>query len=279
MGKLLREPLLHFALMGVVLFAVYGGINGGAPSAAREIVITQGQFDNLQAKFQRVWQRPPTAAEMKGLVDQLVREEILYREGQARGLERDNPMVRRLVAQKMEFIANGMAPDAPTEADLQAWLAANQAKYAIEPRYTLRQVFLDPAAHGTRLEADIEAARAALASGRKVDGDATMLPAALESAPAREVVQVFGSEFAASLKALPTAEWVGPVRSGFGLHLVKIDQRVDGRDATLADVRDAVQRDLLFERSAKAKAEFFNKLRAGYTVRVEADSKAARSAG
>ena len=105
-------------------------------------------------------------------------------------------------------------------------------------------------AHGTRLEADIDAARAALASGRKVDGDATMLPAALESAPAREVVQVFGSEFAASLKALPTGEWVGPVRSGFGLHLVKIDQRVDGRDATLADARDAVQRDLLFERSA-----------------------------
>jgi hypothetical protein len=278
-GKLLREPLLHFAVMGAVLFAVYGWINGGASSAPREIVITKGQLDNLRARFERAWQRPPTADEQKGLVDQWVRDEILYREGQALGLERDDPVVRRLVAQKMEFIVGGDTQDAPGDAELQAWLSANQDKYAIEPRYTLRQVYLDPARHGARLEADIDAARAELARGRTVDGDSTLLPAALEAAPAFEVVRIFGEEFAANLKALPTGEWAGPVRSGFGLHLVKIEKRVDGRAATLADVRDAVERDLLRERSMHAKEDFYKKLRASYTVRIEADDKKPKPAG
>lgn len=269
MGKLLREPLLHFALMGVVLFAVYGWVNGDASSAPREIVVSQGQLDNLQAKFERVWQRSPSADELNGLLDQWVREEILYREGRARGLERDDPAVRRLVAQKMEFIADGITPDAPGDAELQAWLAANQDKYAIEPRYTLRQVYFNPARRGARLEEDIDAARTSLAGGRMVEGDSTMLPAVLESAPPREVGRVFGAEFAAGLKALPTGEWAGPVRSGFGLHLVKVEQRLDGRAATLAEVRDAVARDLLRDRSMQAKEAFYKKLRAAYTVRIE----------
>ncbi len=278
-GKLLREPLLHFALMGAVLFVVYGWVNSDAASEPQEIVLTQGQLDNLRAKFERVWQRPPSADELKGQVDQWVRNEILYREGQARGLERDDPMVRRLIAQKMEFIADGNTPNAPGDAELQAWLNANQGKYAIEPRYTLRQVFLDPARHGARLDADIEAALAALARGRTVDGDSTLLPSELEATPAPEVVRVFGAEFAASLKSLPTGEWEGPVRSGLGLHLVKIEQRVDGRAATLAEVRDVVERDLLRERSIQVKEDFYKKLRANYTLRIESSGKVPNSGG
>ncbi|MCC8431851.1 peptidyl-prolyl cis-trans isomerase [uncultured Reyranella sp.] len=279
MGKLLREPLLHFALMGVVLFAVYGWVNGDASSAPREIVVSQGQLDSLQAKFERVWQRPPSADELRGLVDQWVREEILYREGRARGLDLDDPVVRRLVAQKMEFIAEGVTPEVPDDTTLEAWLAANQDKYAIEPRYTLRQVYLNPAQRGARLEADIDAARAALAGGRMVDGDSTMLPAVLDSAPGREVARVFGAEFAASLKGLPTGEWAGPVRSGFGLHLVKVEHRVDGRAATLPEVRDTVVRDLLRDRATQAKESFYRKLRAGYTIRTEAGEKKPKPAG
>ncbi len=278
-GKLLREPLLHFAVLGVMLFALYGWVNGGASSAPREIVITQGQQDNLWAKFERTWQRPPSADEQKRLVDEWVRDEILYREGQALGLERDDPVVRRLVAQKMEFIADSGTQDALGDAELQAWLDANRDKYAIEPRYTLRQVYFDPAQHGARLEADIDAARAELALGRTVDGDSSLLPAALESAPAFEVERIFGETFAANLKALPMGEWAGPVRSEYGLHLVKIAQREEGRAATLAEVRDAVERDLLRERSMQVKEDFYHKLRANYTVRIESGDNESPPAG
>ncbi len=273
LSKWIREPLLHFAVLGALLFVLYGWINGGASAGPHEIVVTQGQLDNLRAQFARTWQRPPTADELQGLIDTWVRDEIFYREGQALGLERDDPVVRRRIAQKLEFIADGVAPEAPDEAELQAWLDAHRDKYAVESSYTLRQVYFDPARRGARIAADIDAARAALAAGRAADGDATMLPATLEAAPAFEVVRVFGSAFAKELDALPVGDWAGPVRSGFGLHLVRIEQRIDGRAATLGEVRDAVERDWLRERSTRAKEDFYKKLRANYRVRTEGGQK------
>jgi len=279
MRRLLREPLLHFAAIGALLFALYGWVDGGASAAPREIVVTQGQQENLRAQFARAWRRPPTAAELDGLVEQWVRDEIFYREGQALGLERDDPVVRRRIAQKLEFIADGQAPAPPGDAELQAWLDTHRDEYAIEPSYALRQLYFDPARRGARLDADIDAARAGLAAGKAVEGDSTMLPTELQAAPAFEVERVFGSEFADALKALPPGEWAGPVRSGFGLHLVKIEQRVDGRAATLAEVRDAVERDWLRARSLQAKEDFYKKLRANYTVRIDTGVKPPKPAG
>lgn len=223
MRRLLREPLLHFALIGALLFALYGWVNGGGSSAPQEIVVTQGQLDNLRAQFARAWQRQSNADEMNVLVEQWVRDEVFYREGQALGLERNDPVVRRRIAQKLEFIADGQAPTAPSNAELQAWLDAHRDTYAVEPSYTLRQVYFDPARRGARVDADIAAALPALAAGRAVAGDSTMLPPELEAAPAFEVTRIFGTDFANGLKALPVGQWAGPVRSGFGLHLVKIE--------------------------------------------------------
>jgi len=177
MQKLLKEPLLHFVALGALLFAAYGWLNPGGTVAAKEIVVTQGQRDNLKAQFARTWQRPPSDDELKGLVEQWVRDEIFYREGQAMGLERDDPVVRRRIAQKFEFIADGATPEGPGEAELQAWLDARRDRYAVEPSYTLRQIYFDPARRGARIDADIDAARVALSSGRSVDADSTMLPA------------------------------------------------------------------------------------------------------
>jgi len=279
MQRLLKEPLLHFVALGALLFAAYGWLNPGGTVAAKEIVVTQGQRDNLKAQFARTWQRPPSDDELKGLVEQWVRDEIFYREGQAMGLERDDPVVRRRIAQKFEFIADGATPEGPGEAELQAWLDARRDRYAVEPSYTLRQIYFDPARRGARIDADIDAARVALSSGRSVDADSTMLPATLKTAPAFEVVRTFGTEFANALEELPVGAWAGPVRSGFGLHLVRIEQRIDGRDATLDEVRDAVERDWLRERSVRAKQDFYDKLRASYTVRIEGGDKPPKPGG
>ena len=114
-NRLLREPLLHFFLLGVALFALYGWLNVGGPGAANEIVVSRGQLESLQAQFERVWQRPPTSQELQGLVDTWVREEIFYREGMAMGLDRDDPVVRRRIAQKIEFIIDAATPPPTTE--------------------------------------------------------------------------------------------------------------------------------------------------------------------
>jgi hypothetical protein len=277
MRRILNEPLLHFLVLGALLFALYGWINRGTPKTASEIVVSQGQLANLTAQFARSWRRPPTAEERDRLIEQWVREEIFYREGLALGLDRNDPVVRRRIAQKVEFVAEGMAPSAPTDAELQAWLDAHRDSYAIETIYTIRQVFFDPARRGNRLDADLVAAREALQRGAKVSGDSTLLPGELDAAPGFEVARVFGSEFAESLKGLPVGGWSAPLRSGFGWHLVEIKARDSGRPATLAEARAAVERDWLRARTEEVNAEFYRKLRANYNVRIEGEAAAAVS--
>ncbi len=273
--RLWREPLLHFLALGALLFAIYGWMNGGntGGSESREIVVSRGQVDSLKAQFERVWQRQPNAEELKGVIDGWVREEVMVREGLAMGLDRDDLVVRRRVVQKIEFLADGAAAGvaAPSEAQLQAWLAQHAADYQLDPVYTLAQVYFDPSRRGgEQLDADVSAARRALQDGKKAKGDSTMLPASMDKAPASEVSRIFGDEFELQLRALPVgAGWSEPVRSGFGLHLVQLSAREPGRPATLADVRAAVERDWLRDRAEAAKQDFYAKARANYTVRIE----------
>jgi len=270
MRRLLKEPLLHFLILGALLFGLYGWLHGGARRAGDEIVLSPGQVRSLQVQFQRVWQRPPTSEEMQGLVDSWVREEIFYREGIAAGLDRDDPVVRRRVAQKLEFIVDGSTPTPPTAAELQAWLDAHADKYRIEPRYTFTQIYFDVGRHGERLAADVAAARHSLAAGQAPAGDPTLLPPDLDAVEASELKRVFGKEFVEELKAMPVGDWQGPVRSGFGVHLVKLLALESGRPATLDEVRAEVERDLLHARAARSTAAQYEKLRARYTVRTDA---------
>jgi len=274
MRRLLREPLLHFFLIGALMFGVYGWLHRDSLSSANEILVTRAQLQNLQLQFERVWQRSATKQELQGLVDNWVKEEIFYREGITMGLDRDDPVVRRRIGQKLEFILESATPPAPTDAELQAWLDAHHGDYEIEPTYSLRQVYFDPARHGARLEADMAAARRALQSGQAVAGDTTMLPPAMEAVAAIDVVRVFGNEFGEALKALPVGGWQGPVPSGFGLHLVELTVKEAARPATLADVRARVERDLLRARTEEANAVFYSKLRANYAVRIEGSDRA-----
>jgi len=153
MRRWLREPLLHFLILGALLFGLYGWLRGGAQATPAEIVVSRGQLQSLQAQFQRTRQRAPTPEELQGMVEGWVREEIFYREGVAMGLDRDDPVVRRRVAQKLEFVVDGAAPTPPTSAELQAWLAVHADRYSIEARYTLHQIYFDVARHGASLDA------------------------------------------------------------------------------------------------------------------------------
>ncbi|MGH8204993.1 MAG: peptidyl-prolyl cis-trans isomerase, partial [Steroidobacteraceae bacterium] len=238
------------------------------------IVVSSGQVANLRQQFERVWQRPPSAQELQGLVDNWVREEIFYREGVAMGLDRDDPVVRRRIQQKLEFIMDSAAPVAPTDAELQSWLDEHADRYRVEPRYALRQIYFDPQKHGERLDADLAAARRALESGRPVLGDPTMLPAETQG-DLHEIARSFGSEFAMELAELPMGSWQGPVASGFGLHLVQLTTSEPGRQPALVDVRETIERDFLRARTEEAKSAYYERLREGYTVRIEEGAIAA----
>ena len=271
MRRLLREPLLHFFLLGALLFGVYGWLNRGNFDDAGEIVVSRGQVSSLAAQFKRVWQREPNPQELQGLIDNWVREEVFYREGLAMGLDRDDPVVRRRVQQKVEFILDSAAPAAPTEAELKRWLEDHPDAFRRDPVYELRQVYFDPGRHGARLEKEIASVRRALASGIDVPGDSTLLPASLH-APSREVARVFGPQFEIALRDLPVGGWQGPIESPFGVHLVQIAAREPASLPPLVEVREAVERELMRERAEAAAAAVYERLRANYRVRIEAEA-------
>jgi hypothetical protein len=273
MRRLLREPLVHFLLLGALLFAAYGWLNQGGFAARDEILVSKQQVEGLVMQFERVWQRPPTGEEKQALVDGWVRDEVFYREALAMGLEQDDPVVRRRMSQKVQFIVDSGTGAAPTDAELQRWLDEHADQYRREPSYAMQQVYFDPARHGTGTADAVAAARRALEGGEDVAGDSTMLPAEIVG-EASEVARGFGDEFERSLRELPVGSWQGPVRSAFGLHLVRIREREQGRPALLSEVRADVERDLVNARAKAAGDAYYERLRAKYVVRIEDASPA-----
>jgi hypothetical protein len=271
--KLFREPLLHFFILGALLFVLFSWLNRDSAYAPDEIVVSQGQLDVLSATFERTWQRPPTEEELAGLVDAWIKEEIFYREGVAIGFDRDDPIIRRRVAQKMSFVADGMVPDVPDDEELGRWLEAHSDDYRIPPSYSFRQAYFDPQRHGEQLESVLADARRKLDSdSNELPGDSTLLPIEMKDASATTVARMFGTEFADALGQLEVGTWQGPVGSGYGVHFVYIEASTAGRSPTLDEVRQAVERDVLNDKSSEINEAFYQSLRERYTIRREQET-------
>ena len=295
MTRLLREPLLHFLVLGgglFVLFQLMGGEdeavsnpgdqNAAAPqSLSKEILVTPGRIASLAALYEKTWQRKPSDKELDSMIDEFVREEILYRQALALGLDRDDAIVRRRMRQKIEFFTEDLADLAePTDADLEEYLAANPDSYRLDPQFTFRQVYLNAKRRGEALDADLAALLTELqAAGAAADisaaGDSLLLEQSFEAAPQREVAKSFGREFAASLLDIEPGSWQGPVRSGFGVHLVFVSKRVDGGLPPLEEVRSAVARDWSATRREESNEALFEKWRSEYTITIERPNAAA----
>jgi PPIC-type PPIASE domain len=271
--RIIREPLVHFFVLGAALFGLFAWLHEGALDAPDEIVVDSMRVDALRMQYERLWQRPPTETELKSLVDKWVREEILYREGLALGLDRDDPVLRQRIAQKMQFMADEIDLPAATEAELRAWLDAHPDDYRIEPTYSFRQVYFDPGKHPGSLQDAIGEARTALAGGSGVnrEGDVTMLPHSMSRATVTEIRRNFGSEFADALADVVPGSWVGPLPSAYGVHLVYVEDATPARAATLADVRAAVERDFVAAKRRQANDAFYELLRKRYSVRYDDD--------
>jgi PPIC-type PPIASE domain len=267
----LREPLVHFLVLGALLFAASHWSGG---TVSNRIVITPGQIDSMVATFGRTWQRPPTEKELKGLVEDYVRDELATREGLALGLDRDDTVIRRRLRQKLEFLIEDSADASPvTDADLQAWLERHPDQYRVEPRVAFRQVYVSPDRRGAATERDARILLARLsAAGRDVPttiGDSLMLPRDVERSTQRSIAQLFGEEFADELLKVEPGRWAGPLRSGYGLHLVWVHARDEGRMPALEEVRPQVERDLFAARRRERIDQLYAEMLSRYKVIVE----------
>ena len=248
--RVLREPLLHFVVLGAVLFVAYRLVaTPGRSDRREEITITQGQIDSLVSGFSKAWRRPPTPEELRGLVRDYVQEEVYCREAKALGLDQDDTIIRRRLRQKMEFISEDLAARGePTEEDLAKFLQAHPNSFREDARFTFRQVFLDPEKHGADLSRDaaqiltqlnVKGAAADLSSV----GDPFLLDQEFSATTSVDIAKQFGPRFLEKLQASEPGRWQGPIPSGFGMHLVLVTAWTDGRLPALAEVRDAVRRE------------------------------------
>jgi len=274
-NKLLRDPLSHFLAIGVVLFALSFWLGGPAEDFSRVIRLSAGDVEGIKQMWAKTRFRSPTEVELKGLIESRIKEEILYREALALGLSEDDTIIRRRLAQKMEFLGEGLIdPGEPSEVDLETYLTANPEQFQEPARISFEHVYLNPERRGEGVEQDAQALLVSFqAKDSAVDaqhaGDPILLDTRFDRVSQRTLASTFGQEFAEAVMPLPQRQWEGPVRSAYGLHLVYLHEREEGRLPDLNAVRDRVRMALLSERRRDSKDTFYETLRDHYEVVVE----------
>ncbi len=274
MNKILREPLLHFLVLGAGIFAAYGLLSDRSGDEPANIVITVGQVASIELGFTRTWHRPPTSEELEGLIRDRVREEVYYREAIALGLDKGDTIIRRRLRQKLEFLTDDVVETQPTDAELNAYLAAHPDSFRVQREFTFSHVYLNPDKHGERLALDTAAVFAQLnEAGGEADvsafGDSFLLGHTFAAARSTEVAAQFGQAFATRLGEVSPGQWQGPVESGYGVHLVFVSARSEGRVPPLDEVREAVSREWDHARRLSANETLYQEMLKRYTVVVE----------
>ncbi len=275
MKRLLREPLLHFLLLGGALFAISRVVNPstGAAAPPRQIVLTLDDLRQLQIGFAAQWQRPPNEQEMLGLLESRIKEEILYREALAMGLDKDDTIVRRRMAQKMEFLAEDVsASHEPTTEELKAWFGKNTKLFTQPARVTFRHLYFSPDRRGKSAWSDATAALGKLAGkpasfpGAAALGDPFMFQDYLADRTPDQIAKDFGPLFARALFVQKPGAWSGPIESGYGWHLVFVDSLTPERAAAFEEVEPDVKTAWLATRKAEAWDKAYKAMRAKYEL-------------
>jgi hypothetical protein len=280
LSALLREPLFRFFLIGGAIYLLYGLIGDPDEAVTDEIFVSAAQIQRMVQAWDKTRMRPPTEGELRALIDDYVQEEVYYREAVALGFDQDNPIVRRVLRQKMEFLADAYKADrTPTDEELQAYLSANEALFRSDFEVSLTHIFFSSDQRGHHTARDAERAltelrmndNGGMAAAQEL-GDPFPLETNHDSLSRRDIVRLFGSRFADQLETIETGSWQGPVTSGFGEHLVFVHARALPETPVLADVRDDVTLAWREEQRKINSAEFYQRLRDGYTLTVEASA-------
>ena len=271
----LREPLLHFLLLGVVLFAAHSYLSRGRSGveSSGQITLTAEDLRQMEMYFESQWRRQPTADEFKGMLDDKVEEEILYREGLAMGLDRDDIIVKRRMAQKMRFLAEDVATaHEPTTGELRTWFVKNSQKFARPGRITFRHAYFSPDSRGQHAHDDAVDALAKVAGepedskAAPLHADRFMFQEYYRDRSSEQLAKELGPQFAQAIFALKPGAWRGPIESGYGWHLVFVESFTPIRVPAFEEVESDVKVAWLSDQKEDAWRKAYQKMRASYTV-------------
>jgi peptidyl-prolyl cis-trans isomerase C len=271
----LREPLLHFLAIGLVLFAVDGAFksSAGERHQSNTIELTDDDLQQVIVAWAAQWQRPPTPDEMRGLLENKIREEILYREALALGLDKGDTIVKRRLAQKMDFLNEDVSGlrEPPVE-ELKDWFVKNSERFALPGRMSFRHIYFSVDQRGQR------ARDAAVQTLQKLKGTAANSPLAANAGDSfmfqdyygdrlpEQVANVFGSQFARGLFQLKPGAWSGPMESGLGWHLVFIESVTPGGVPAFEEIEADVKVQWIADQRDAAKRKSFEAMRSRYEV-------------
>ncbi len=272
MKKFYKEPLLHFLIIGVLIFTLFSIVNKEEDIVSgNKIVVSTADIQRLSSNWAKKWNRPPTENELQGLVDSYIREEVYYREALALGLDKNDTILRRRLMQKMEFLSNDLAAlNKPDETELNAFFLDNQEKYELPARVSFTHIYFSLDKRGAKVVEDAKSVLSGLDLPRAPElGDSFMMQYDFVKETPFEVERLFGKVFANQLFTLETNTWLGPIESGYGLHLVRISEKIDSSIQELALVIDKVRTDLMFERRQKMNKEIYEKFKERYEIVVD----------
>lgn len=289
MKNLWREPLVHFLIIGAVLFLLFGLFNNPAGPQSGRIVITMGQIDFLKANFTRTWKRSPSEKELQGLIKSHLRNEIFYQEALTMGLDRDDPVIRQRLKQKLEIMSDDLAGMViPTDEELSQFLATHPKNFIIEPQVAFHHVFVSYDQRGYSARDEAVRLLAQLSKEGNITkpdklpdtiGDNLMLPRSFDLSSASVVARFFGESFSRDIIKIKPGQWAGPIESGYGLHLVWVDQHVKGRLPKLSEIRGTVEQEWSVVHKKELKDNLYKKLREKYTITFEQPENKEKSIG
>ena len=277
---MLKEPLLHFLVLGMLIFVAHALVGDHGPEND-EIVLSNAKQQRLVASFAATWNRAPREPEFEAILEDWIREEIAYRQGIEMALDLDDTVIRRRLRQKVELLAEEIVSMAPPQtAELEEYLAANQDNYIGEPSLTVRQVAFSVDHRGDAARSDAERALPSL-SDDSVDldtiGDPIPLPRQMIQVTPSMIASRFGREFTEAVTLLEPGRWHGPLESGFGWHLVIVDEFIPADPPTLEDVERAVLRDYNREQREIGIDRLYEELAKQYTIYIEGLEEATSS--
>jgi hypothetical protein len=282
MVRLLKDPLVHFLVIGACLFAVSAWRGESLRAGREEIVITGEQVEAARAAATALQGREPTPEELAALIEPTVREEVMYREALALGLDENDDEVRRRLVEKMSYLTQDLAdPEPSSAAELRVFYDASPQLFTIPTLVSFDQVFFSPSARGGALEGDAAAGLAALRAGTPpVEvGDRTPLRESYDDAPREQVAVLFGDALAEALFALPPGDWTGPYRSDFGLHVVRLRSRTEERLPPYDEIATRVAEEFATMRRREANEAAYREMRSNYDVVIEAPTAPIAEAG
>ena len=264
--RLLSEPLLHFLVIGAVLFAGIAGVRSLQRPTVR---IDAQEIEQLATYWSMQTQRQPTRAELAAIIRERVDEELQAREAVRLGLDRDDMIVRRRLAQKMSFASEDVAaiPE-PDDKTLQAFYDRTKDRYATPARLALRHVFFNADRTGTGPQVAAAEALATLKAGRTVVGDPSLLPQTYADVAIPDLARDYGAAFVQAARTAPEGAWVGPVASPYGVHLIRVEKRLAPEVPPLSAVRSEVRAAWLAERREANNRAYLERLRRRYRVEI-----------